>query len=84
MFSRKNSYECATEVLKIAVDRCFLLPDIALLYEKDIVQANKEKIGLIFRDDVESIMSVELRKEVMDYLKRLNLKQDIFLQYQIL
>ena len=77
-FREKNSYECATEVLKIAVDRCFLLPDIALLYEKDIVQANKEKIGLIFRDDIESIMSVELRKEVMDYLKRLNLKQDIF------
>lgn len=77
-FREKNSYEVATSVLKIPLSRCLLLPDIGLIYEKDIEPQKREKIGIIFRDDTESIMNEEQRKEVLEHLWNLEFEKDVF------
>lgn len=77
-FREKNSYEVATSVLKIPLGRCLLLPDIGLIYEKDIEPQKREKIGIIFRDDTESIMNAEQRKEALECLWNLELEKEVF------
>lgn len=77
-FREKNSYETAYSILKMEKDKCLLTPDIGLLYENKIKSENREKIGLVFRSDIEGILDLQEREKIISLLLKLDKKIDIF------
>lgn len=49
------SYEMLITKLGVPVERCLLLPDIALTYDKVLRQSSKNGVALIFRNDREKV-----------------------------